>query len=92
MAWMVLHGTDWASAEVFLERVLDGADLPAGHPVLTLRTRMINAKVPPAERLSEHEQLALFCLAWNGFREDRKLSRLQLPTGGLNAKNFPEPK
>jgi hypothetical protein len=91
MAWMVLHGADHLAADVFLERVLDGADLSPGHPVLALRNRMYNAKVT-SERLTEHEQLALFCLAWNAFREDRKLSRLQLPTGGLNAKNFPEPK
>jgi hypothetical protein len=91
MAWMVLHGTDHLAAEVFLERAVDGADLPSGHPVLALRNRMVNAKAI-GERLTEHEQLALFCLAWNAFREDRKLSRLQLPTGGLNAKNFPEPR
>jgi hypothetical protein len=60
--------------------------------VLALRNRMINAKIPPVERLTEHEQLALFCLAWNAFRDDRSLSRLQLPTGGLTARNFPEPK
>jgi hypothetical protein len=92
MAWMLLHGEDWNAAEVFLERLLDGADLPHDHPVLALRNRMINAKIPPVERLTEHEQLALFCLAWNAFRDDRSLSRLQLPTGGLTARNFPEPK
>jgi hypothetical protein len=92
MAWIILHGTDWMGAEVFLERLLDGAELSSGHPVLTLRNRMINAKVPPVERLTEHEQLALFCMAWNAFREDRKLYKLQLPVGGLTAKNFPEPR
>lgn len=91
MAWMVLHGKDWNSAEVFLERILDGTDLPAGSPVLALRTRMINAKLG-GERLNEHEQLALFCVAWNAFREDRKVSILKLPAGGLTPKNFPEPK
>jgi hypothetical protein len=92
MAWMILHGADWVAAEVFCERVLDGAGLPAGHPVLTLRNRLVNAKIPPVERLTEHEQLALFCLAWNGFREDRTMARLLLPAGGLTPKNFPEPR
>ena len=91
VAWLVLHGRDWNSAEVFLERVLDGTDLPSGSPVLALRSRMINAKLT-GERLSEHEQLALFCVAWNAFREDRKASILKLPVGGLTAKNFPEPR
>jgi len=92
MAWMVLHGTDWNAAEVFMERVLDGAGLPSGHPVLALRNRMMNAKIPPVERLNEHEQLALFILAWNAFRDDRTMTRMQLPTGGLTARSFPEPK
>jgi hypothetical protein len=92
MAWMILHGRDHPAAEVFMERVLDGAGLPSGHPVLTLRNRLVNAKIPPVERLTEHEQLALFCLAWNGFREDRTMTKLQLPVGGLTARNFPEPK
>jgi hypothetical protein len=92
MAWMILHGADWNAAEVFMERLLDGSDLPRNHPVLALRNRMINAKIPPAERLTEHEQLALFVLAWNAFREDRTMAKLQLPAGGLTARNFPEPK
>jgi len=92
IAWMILHGKDWVAAEVFLERLLDGADLPRAHPVLALRNRMTNAKIPPVERLTEHEQLALFCLAWNAFREDRTMTRLQFPPGGLTARNFPEPR
>jgi hypothetical protein len=91
MAWMLLHGVDGLAAEVFLERVADGADLHSRHPVLTLRERLTNAKVSD-ERLTEHEQLALFCLAWNAWREGRELSRMQLPKGGLTPKNFPEPK
>ena len=42
--------------------------------------------------LTEHEQLALFCVAWNAFRQDRKLTIPKLPAGGLTPKNFPEPK
>jgi hypothetical protein len=91
MAWMLLHEKDWDAAEVFLERVIDGADLPSGHPVLTLRNRLISAKVS-GERLTEHEQLALFCIAWNAFRGERKTAILKLPPGGLTARNFPEPR
>jgi hypothetical protein len=92
MAWMVLHGEDWVAAEVFMERILDSADLYKNHPILALRNRLANAKIPPVESLNEHQQLALFCLAWNGFREDRTMARLQLPSGGLGPRNFPEPK
>ena len=58
---------------------------------VAFRARMMNA-VMNGERLNEQEQLALLILAWNAFREDRKMARPQLPKGGLTAKNFPEPK
>jgi len=91
MAWILLNGTDAIAAQVFLPRVLDGAELPLGHPVLAFRARIWNS-VENQERLSEQEQLALIILAWNAWREDRELSRMQLPKGGLTPKNFPEPK
>jgi hypothetical protein len=91
MAWILLNGTDPIAAQVFLERVLDGADLPSGHPVLAFRARIWNS-VENQERLSEQEQLALMILAWNAWRKGGELSRMQLPKGGLTAKNFPEPK
>lgn len=91
MAWILLNGTDAIAAQVFLPRVLDGADLPLGHPVLAFRARIWNA-VETQERLSEQEQLALIILAWNAWREGRTLTRMQLPKGGLTPRNFPEPK
>lgn len=91
MGWMLLHGTDHLAAEVFLERVIDGAELPARHPVLGFRARIANAKAA-GERLTEHQQLALMISAWNAFREDREMARPQLPAGGLTPKNFPVPK
>ena len=91
MAWMLFHGADELSAQVFLDGIVHGADLSAGHPALAFRARMANAAVT-GERLNESEQLALMILAWNAFRDDRKLTRMQLPQGGLTAKNFPEPK
>ena len=44
------------------------------------------------EQAKSNEQLALLIYAWNAFREDRVLSRLQLPKGGLTSRNFPEPR
>jgi hypothetical protein len=91
MGWVLLHGVDHLAAEVFLERVADGAELPAGHPVLGFRARIANAKAA-GEKLTEHQQLALMISTWNAFREDRKMARPQLPQGGLTPKNFPTPK
>jgi hypothetical protein len=91
MAWILFNSADPIAARVFLDRVLDGAELSQGHPVLAFRARIWNA-VETGERLNEQEQLALMILAWNAWREDRELSRMQLPKGGLTPRNFPEPK
>lgn len=91
MAWILFNGLDPIAAKVFLDGVLEGADLHKGHPVLAFRARIWNAR-ENEERLSDQEQLALMILAWNAWREDRELTRLQLPKGGLTPKNFPEPK
>lgn len=91
MAWMLFTGLDDVAAAVFFEHLLTGADLPMGHPALAFRQRIWNAREND-ERLSEQEQLALMVVAWNAWREGRKISRLQLPKGGLTPKNFPEPK
>jgi hypothetical protein len=89
MSWLLFNGINDLAAGVFLDRVRDGADIGVGHPAHTLRARVFKMK---EERLTEHEQLALFCVAWNAFRDDRKTAILKLPTGGLTSKNFPEPK
>lgn len=91
MAWILFNSTDPIAAQVFLDRAMDGAGLPQGHPVLAFRSRIWNA-VETGERLNEQEQLALMITAWNAWREDRELTRLQLPKGGLTTRNFPEPK
>ena len=92
MAWLLFNRKDPGQAEEFLGRLLDGADIGAGHPVHTLRARIWKAREAD-ERLTEHEQLFMLVLAWNHFRAgnlDVKL--IKLPGGGLTPKNFPEPK
>jgi hypothetical protein len=91
MAWLLFNTANPFAAQIFLERVIDGADIGLGHPAHTLRERIRRAK-ESGERLTEHEQLALMIIAWNAFRDDRQLQILKLPPGGLTPKNFPEPK
>ena len=90
MAWLLFHGTDHLAAEVFLEKVLSGEDMKAGHPALAFRNRIWKAR-ENGERLTPHVQLAYFIIAWNAFKEDRQLQFLQLPKKGLTPKTFPEP-
>jgi len=91
MAWLLFHGSDHLAAEVFLEKVLTGEDMTAGHPALALRNRIWRAR-EAGERLNQYQQLAYMILAWNAFKEDRPLKVLQLPKKGIGPKNYPEPK
>lgn len=59
----------------FFQRLADGAELPAGHPVLTLRTRAMteaaDRRKTPADR-----QMAYLIRTWNAVREGRSLARI----------------
>jgi hypothetical protein len=59
----------------FFQRLADGAELPAGHPILTLRTRAVSEaadhrKTPPGR------QMAYLVRTWNAVREGRLLTRI----------------
>lgn len=91
MAWLLFHGTDHLSAEVFLEKVLTGEDMKAGHPALTFRNRIWRAR-ENGERLNQYEQLGYLIMAWNAFKDERNLAKLLPPRGGFTPKTYPEPK
>jgi hypothetical protein len=59
----------------FFQRLGDGAELPAGHPILALRTRTMSEaadrRTTPADR-----HLAYIIRAWNAVREGRSLTRI----------------
>jgi hypothetical protein len=63
----------------FFARLGDGAELPADHPVLTLRNRVMNDR---AERLHvpDYRFTAYLIRAWNAVRQDRPLSKIQQAT------------
>lgn len=91
MAFLLFSEKNSIEAQVFLEKVRDGADIGKGHPAHTLRHRVQEAK-DKKERLTEWELLALFILAWNYFRDGAEVKRLPFWKGHYNATNFPEPK
>jgi hypothetical protein len=78
-------------ANEFCARLSDGAALPVGSPILTLRNRLIRDR-DTSNRLSDMEQLALVIRAWNSWRAHENLSSLQLPKGGVTAANMPQPR
>lgn len=72
----------------------DGTGLEAGSPILVLRERLVSGDVvgyhTTVSWLSEYKQ-ALAFRAWNHWRKGTKVTKLQLPPGGLTNKNYPLP-
>jgi hypothetical protein len=84
------HRIDPESAHQFFDHLITGADLPEGHPVLTLRNRLVRSKL---DRLKVEEQLAMFVRAWNAYRAGNTLDRIFASNRGpLSNGNFPQPK
>lgn len=59
----------------FFARLGDGANLPAGHPVLTLRNRVM-ADRADRRHVADYRYLAYLIRAWNAVREGRELARI----------------
>ncbi len=62
-------------AQWFFARLADGADLPAGHPVLTLRNRATTERTEH-RHVPDHRFTAYLIRAWNAVREDRTLHKI----------------
>ncbi|WP_158537160.1 histidine kinase dimerization/phosphoacceptor domain -containing protein [Humitalea rosea] len=61
----VIEREDPAQAGIFLRALDTGADLPGGHPILTLRTQMQRLR---RERASQEEQLAALLNGWQRYK------------------------
>ena len=86
-----LHEIDPADCEQYIDLVLTGAGLALDSPILALRDRLDRIKTNKTIT-SDREFLALFVITWNAFRDQRPLTKLQLPKHGLTRTNFPIPK
>lgn len=60
-----------SDAAMFFARLGDGAELPVGHPILTLRKRFIS-DCEGAKRVPDYIQLAALIRAWNAMRAGQK--------------------
>jgi hypothetical protein len=71
----LLSRIDTGEAVWFFARVGDGAELPAGHPVLTLRTRIMTDKAENRS-IPDFRYMAYLIRAWNAVRDGRSLGRI----------------
>lgn len=63
-------------AAEFFARLETGASLKSGHPVLTLRERLVRDRLG-VKKVPFHLGVALYVRAWNAVREDRDLMKIQ---------------
>lgn len=81
---------DVETTQQFFDALISGANLAEGHPVLTLRNRLMRAKL---DRATRPEQLALAVRAWNALRAGETLAKIMITRSGeLTNANFPKPK
>lgn len=59
----------------FFQRLGDGAELPLGHPILALRTRVTSERLDNV-RMAEDRFMAYLIRTWNAVRDGRDLARL----------------
>lgn len=95
-AHYVLTRLDYDQAQTFFDGVVGGANLGDRDPILVLRNRLIrasaNTRVDRADFLSPTEQLYFYIRAWNGWRRDEAMDKLQLPNArDVTNQNFPQP-
>lgn len=83
------HLIDSDAAEEFMRSLCSGAGLEIGNPILTLRERLDRISVNKL-KLSERDVIGFFVLAWNAWRQGRKLTKFQRPDGSTwTAETFP---
>ncbi len=90
-AFYLFSRLDGERALQFFDQLKTGANLPDGHPVLTVRNRLSRAQQSRDAKLSPQDKLALLVRAWNAFRSGRELDRILIAKGALSNANFPIP-
>ncbi|MGW1275533.1 hypothetical protein ACWD4V_01060 [Streptomyces tsukubensis] len=76
-AYYLFNAIDPAQAAWFFQRVGDGAELPTGHPILALRSRVTSDRAKEG-RIDWSRHLSYLVIAWNATRGHRNLARLVL--------------
>lgn len=82
---------DPVAAKDFFQALSQGGS-PVGHPINTLDKRLQRQR-REGLKMSQRDYLALFFIAWNAWRDNKKITKFQRPRGGSwTAETFPEPK
>jgi hypothetical protein len=92
MASYMFRNISDTDATYFFDHLRSGGELPAGHPILQLRQRMMNNALAKT-KLSDVEIAAITVKAWNAFRNGQdKGAVLRWTSQGAKAQEFPVPR
>lgn len=81
---------DADQATWFFDRLADGDGLASTHAVAALKNRLIKERLSSG-RIRDTTLTALVIRAWNAYRRNEPITKIQLPPGGLTAANYPVP-
>ena len=91
-AFLLCYRIDPEDAEeFFVTKFINTEGLTADDPVKALRHLLGNLTGRSSEG-RRYDQFRYILLAWNHFRDGRRMSRIQAPRGGWNRDNFPTPR
>jgi hypothetical protein len=79
-AHWLFNAIDSGECAEFFARLGNGAELPVGHPILALRSRVTSERAKEGA-IPWARHLAYLVHAWNAIREDRTLSRMAVKPG-----------
>lgn len=80
---------DKSASDYFVERLIDGAELSTGDPILVLRDQLLKAKAKQKTTLPDAERAAWIIKAWNAFMMSRKINRIKWQQVGPRRESFP---
>jgi hypothetical protein len=82
---------DPEDAQYFWDRVIDGAGLDKGSPILALRRFFEREARSTRDNIRADIAAAITIKAWNAYREGRSVELLGFKTGGAKPERYPEP-
>lgn len=91
LLYYVFSGIDAEDCQDFFDRLVNGNDLGAGHPILALRNRLMSLKEDGHSLRNYRETTAITIKAWNAYRNGAQIKKMQYRPGGANPEAFPQP-
>lgn len=87
--FVAAHRTDAEDGKTFIDQLYSQVGMSEGHPIYTLDRRLRRIR-KEGIKTSNRDYLAFLILAWNAWRDGRRMTKFQRPDGGSwSAENFP---